>query len=63
MTATEQVEGETEYIRRGAPGGWSQKRFQQRAENTWEHNGQLLRRLDLTAPHFPRSRTKMAAEA
>ncbi|NNE11405.1 MAG: hypothetical protein HKN41_04085 [Ilumatobacter sp.] len=32
------VEGETEHIHRGHPGGWSQRRFQQRAENTWEHN-------------------------
>ncbi len=32
------VEGETEHIHRGHPGGWSQRRFQQRAENTWEEN-------------------------
>lgn len=32
------VEGETEFIHRGHPGGWSQRRYQQRAENTWEHN-------------------------
>ncbi|MDZ7732729.1 MAG: Vms1/Ankzf1 family peptidyl-tRNA hydrolase [Acidimicrobiia bacterium] len=32
------VEGDTEHIHRGQPGGWSQRRFQQRAENTWEHN-------------------------
>ena len=25
-------------MRKVAPGGWSQRRFQQRAENTWEHN-------------------------
>jgi hypothetical protein len=35
---TDQVEGDTEHIHRGAPGGWSQRRFQQRAENTWERN-------------------------
>ncbi len=35
---TEQVEGDTEHIHRGHPGGWSQRRFQQRAENTWERN-------------------------
>ena len=35
---TEAVEGETEHITRSAPGGWSQRRFQQRAENTWERN-------------------------
>jgi hypothetical protein len=25
-------------VRRSQPGGWSQRRYQQRAENTWEHN-------------------------
>ncbi|HSP28613.1 MAG TPA: Vms1/Ankzf1 family peptidyl-tRNA hydrolase [Ilumatobacteraceae bacterium] len=38
VLGTEQVEGDTEYIHRGHPGGWSQRRFQQRAENTWERN-------------------------
>lgn len=38
VVGTELVEGETEYIHRGHPGGWSQRRFQQRAENTWERN-------------------------
>lgn len=38
VLGTEVVEGETEFIHRGHPGGWSQHRFQQRAENTWEHN-------------------------
>ena len=32
------VEGETLHLHRGHPGGWSQRRFQQRAENTWERN-------------------------
>lgn len=32
------VTGDDEYIHRGAPGGWSQRRFQQRAENLWESN-------------------------
>jgi len=32
------VLGETLHVHRGRPGGWSQRRFQQRAENTWEHN-------------------------
>ena len=32
------VEGETLHIHRGHPGGWSQRRFQQRAENTWDVN-------------------------
>lgn len=34
----DQVEGDTEHIHRGQFGGWSQRRFQQRAENTWERN-------------------------
>ncbi len=34
----ETVEGETLHIHRGHPGGWSQRRFQQRAENQWESN-------------------------
>lgn len=38
VLGTETVEGDTEHIHRGHPGGWSQRRFQQRAENTWEHN-------------------------
>jgi hypothetical protein len=35
---TEVVTGETEQIRKVQAGGWSQRRYQQRAENTWEHN-------------------------
>ena len=34
----EQVEGDTEHIHRSRGGGWSHRRFQQRAENTWERN-------------------------
>jgi peptide subunit release factor 1 (eRF1) len=33
-----QVSGDTEHIHRSAAGGWSQRRFQQRNENTWESN-------------------------
>lgn len=32
------VDGDEEHIHRGHPGGWSQRRFQQRAENTWDSN-------------------------
>ncbi len=32
------VEGDTEHIHRSRGGGWSHRRFQQRAENTWERN-------------------------
>jgi len=39
VVETEQVQGETLHIHRNAAGGWAQKRFQQRTENTWEHNG------------------------
>lgn len=38
VLADEIVEGETHHIHRGHPGGWSQRRFQQRAENTWQEN-------------------------
>ncbi|MFN3255304.1 MAG: Vms1/Ankzf1 family peptidyl-tRNA hydrolase [Ilumatobacter sp.] len=37
-TTSVEVEGERLHIHRGHPGGWSQRRFQQRAENTWEEN-------------------------
>jgi len=33
-----EVEGSELHIHRGHPGGWSQRRFQQRAENRWETN-------------------------
>lgn len=34
----ETVSGDTLHIHRGHPGGWSQRRYQQRAENTWKRN-------------------------
>jgi hypothetical protein len=37
-TDSDSVDGDTLHIQRSAPGGWSQRRFQQRAENTWERN-------------------------
>jgi hypothetical protein len=39
------VDGETFDIRKVQPGGyagWSQRRFQRRAENVWEHNAKLV---------------------
>ncbi|MEO5723214.1 MAG: Vms1/Ankzf1 family peptidyl-tRNA hydrolase [Ilumatobacteraceae bacterium] len=42
VLAIETVEGETLHIHRGHPGGWSQRRFQQRAENTWESNARQV---------------------
>ena len=30
--------GNVDPLARSKPGGWSQRRYQQRAENTWEHN-------------------------
>jgi hypothetical protein len=42
VRATETVAGSTVHIHRGHPGGWSQRRFQQRAENTWENNARLV---------------------
>jgi peptide subunit release factor 1 (eRF1) len=49
-----EVTGDTEHIQRSKPGGWSQRRFQQRAENQWESNAgevaeqveEMVRRLD-----------------
>jgi hypothetical protein len=35
---TRTVEGEDDVIRKVNAGGWSQRRFQQRAEDSWEHN-------------------------
>ena len=34
----ESVDGSSLHIHKGQPGGWSQRRFQQRAENRWDHN-------------------------
>jgi hypothetical protein len=42
VLTAETVEGERLHIHRGHPGGWSQRRFQQRAENTWEENARLV---------------------
>ena len=36
--ATRSVSGEELHVQRSQPGGWSQRRFQQIAENTWEDN-------------------------
>ena len=33
-----EVSGDDLHLQRSAPGGWSQRRFQQRAENVWESN-------------------------
>lgn len=49
---TTEVKGDTEHIHRSKPGGWSQRRFQQRSENTWESNAsevvdELLELVDL----------------
>ena len=43
--------GDDDPVTKSAPGGWSQRRFQQRAENTWENNAddvarQLVRLVD-----------------
>ena len=39
---TDTVTGETQHITRSSPGGWSQRRFQQRAEDRWEANATLV---------------------
>ncbi len=38
VIATDRVDRDELHIHRGHPGGWSQQRFQQRAENTWNDN-------------------------
>ena len=73
ITASEAVDGETEHIHRGHFGCWSQRRFQQRAENTWEHNADdaadatvaLARRTDarLIAVVGPTRARSMVADA
>jgi hypothetical protein len=52
-----EVEGEELHVTRSAPGGWSQRRFQQRAENRWQANARevcdaLTRLVDTTAPRL-----------
>jgi Bacterial archaeo-eukaryotic release factor family 2 len=37
-----EVEGEHDVIRKVKPGGWSQHRFQQRAEDSWEQNAEQV---------------------
>lgn len=51
VLATETVDGETLHIHRGHPGGWSQRRFQQRAENTWENNAREVADAITTLAH------------
>lgn len=51
----QEVDGEELHVTRSAPGGWSQRRFQQRAENRWEANARVVcdtlsRLVDTTAP-------------
>ncbi len=36
------VQGEELHVTRSAPGGWSQRRFQQRAENRWQPNADAV---------------------
>lgn len=37
-----EVEGDHDEIRRVAPGGWSQRRFQERAEDSWRENAEQV---------------------
>lgn len=39
---TRQAGGGSDPLRKSAPGGWSQKRYQQRAENVWERNAEAV---------------------
>lgn len=36
------VQGQELHVTRSAPGGWSQRRFQQRAENRWQQNASAV---------------------
>ncbi len=38
----EEIEGATEPLTKSKPGGWSQRRHQQRAENTWDRNAKAV---------------------
>lgn len=51
------VEGKELHVTRSAPGGWSQRRFQQRAENRWKANAsqvveELTQLVDRTSPRL-----------
>jgi hypothetical protein len=37
-----EVEGEHDELRKVGPGGWSQRRYQQRAEDSWEQNAEQV---------------------
>jgi hypothetical protein len=39
---SEEVRGSHDVIRRAQPGGWSQLRYQHRAEDSWEHNAKEI---------------------
>ncbi len=39
-----EVEGGHDELRKVKPGGWSQRRFQQRAEDSWERNAEVIAR-------------------
>jgi peptide subunit release factor 1 (eRF1) len=47
----ESVSGDDYPIRKVAPGGWSQRRFQQRVEETWEHNARRVAEAVTDAAH------------
>jgi release factor family 2 len=51
-----EVEGQDYPIRKVAPGGWSQRRYQQRVENVWEQNArEVARHIDgVVRAHRPR---------
>ncbi|HVM11993.1 MAG TPA: Vms1/Ankzf1 family peptidyl-tRNA hydrolase, partial [Actinomycetota bacterium] len=36
-----EAEGDDLHVARSSPGGWSQRRFQERAENAWEENAEV----------------------
>jgi hypothetical protein len=47
LVGTSEVQGDDDEIRRVSPGGWSQRRYQNRAEDSWEKNaGQVAARVN-----------------
>lgn len=55
VAASKTVHGDTEHIHRVQGGGWSHRRYQQRAENTWERNAEDVATVirELAGEHDP----------
>jgi hypothetical protein len=42
VTTVGEATGDDPMLRKSNPGGWSQRRYQQRAENLWEENAKAV---------------------